>query len=203
MTTADVRSRTDYYRGIISDLRRQLRAERGNYEASTIQHGRLLEAHNILVTSISVAQQTVKEKIERLVTAAIQTVYDRDFRFELRFNQQRNRSNAVPIVKEGDIEYDAKEDLGGGMLDVISFALRVVVWSMRGNLRPTMLLDEPMKFVGTGELMTRAASFIKSVSFQLGLQLIINTHDHQLAEIADKTWDLQYENRETKVEERN
>lgn len=201
---SEVARRRDFYRGVLSDIHRQCTTARDTHQSLEFNLQNMTKAREVILVVVSTAQQTAKSKIESLVTAAIQSVYDRPFEFELRFKQQRNRSVAAPIIKEGDIEYDAKEDLGGGMLDIISFALRVVVWSMRDRLtRNFMVFDEPMKFVGTGALMDRAAEFMKRVSLSLGIQFLIITHNQQLAEIGDKVWDFKHEEGRTKVEERN
>lgn len=196
----NVRMRMMHYSGVISELKtREAQAARSITELNQ-QLDDHTHAKNILLVVAATIQRTAKKKIEALVTAAIRAVYDRPFRFVLNFRQQRGRVVAEPIIKEGDNEYSAKDDLGGGMVDIISFALRLAMWSMRPDrTRATMILDEPMKFIGTGELMERAAQFIKTVSTQLNIQFIILTHDHLLASIADKWWEVQHKRGKSKV----
>jgi DNA repair ATPase RecN len=193
----------EYYRGIIHTLQaNKKQAERELREVNKVKSN-YKKAREVLLVVAATAQQTAKQKIETLVTAAIQAVYDRDFVFKLKFEQKRNRSTARPVICEGEAEYNAKEDLGGGMVDLVSFALRIVVWSMQHTMtRPTIILDEPMKFVGQGELLGRAAAFIKNISQELGIQFILLTHEPQLAEIADKAWDVTHSNGKSKVKER-
>lgn len=192
----------NYHAGIMANY------EENRYElvrqlAEMKQHKKdLMRAKEILSMVVQIAQRTTKAKVESLVTAAIRAVYDRDFKFLLRFKEERGVSVAKPIIVEGENEFNARDDLGGGMVDIISFALRLVMWSMRPHrTRATMILDEPLKFIGQGELMERAAHFIKTISSRLGIQFIILTHDHQLAEIADKAWSVRHERGKSVVDE--
>ena len=198
----EVKDRFNFYMGRVSELKSGLRNNERDLEQLQRELAYTKEARDVLLVAAQVAQRTAKQKVEALVTAAIRSVYDRSFSFKLKFKQQRNKSTVEPVVIEGDTEYNAKEDLGGGMIDIISFALRLVIWSMRTHrTRQTMILDEPMKFVGKGELLERGAQFIKNVSQRLGVQFIILTHEPQLAEIADKAWKVTHVNGKSVVEE--
>ncbi len=156
-----------------------LDAIKANYE-------NLIKARWILTEVAKETQIRFKAKVESLVTMAIQSVFDRPFKFVLEFERKRNKLECRPVVMEGDSEYTAKDDLGGGIVDVISFAMRIVLWSLQQpRSRNTIILDEPMKFVGKGELLDRAGQMLKEISHKLGIQLIIVTHEPQLAEIGD------------------
>jgi len=143
-----------------------------------------------------VAEQTqlrFKEKVESLVTMAIQSVFDRPFQFILIFEQKRNKFECRPVVMEGDIEYVPKDDMGGGIIDIISFALRVVLWSLqKPKTRNILILDEPMKYVGKGDLLDRAGNMIREISHRLGLQLLLVTHEPELSSIGDISYNVEY-----------
>lgn len=149
----------------------------------------LKQLREIVIEATRVTQVRVQEYVESLVTMAIQAVYDRPLTFHLQFVSKANRLQCIPLVKEGEDEYDLEYDEGGGLLDVVSFAFRVVLWSLQTpRSRPTFVLDEPMKFVGKGKLLDRAGSIFRTLSKKLNLQLIITTHEPQLADIADKAF---------------
>lgn len=197
-----IRQRADFYKGFIASANADIVAMQEKVAAAEADNATLTEAKDALLVVAAAAQQRAKTKIETLVTSAIRSVYDRNFSFELKFKESRGRSTAIPIVREGEVEYDAKGDLGGGMVDIISFALRIVIWAMqreRTRSRPFMVLDEPMKFVGHGELMDRAAVFMKSISRRLGIQFVIMTHEPQLADVADRSWRTRHTNGKTEV----
>jgi len=151
-----------------------------------------------------VAEQTqlrFKEKVESLVTMAIQSVFDRNFKFVLVFEQKRNKFECRPVVMENSIEYTPKDDMGGGIVDVISFALRVVLWNLqKPKSRNILILDEPMKYVGKGDLLDRAGNMLREISHRLGIQLILVTHEPQLSEIADIAYLVSHRNGKSEAE---
>lgn len=153
----------------------------------------LLKAKWVLTEVARLTQERFKGRVESLVTMAIKAVFDRPFGFELVFERKRNKMECKPIVYEileggGRVEYDdPKEDVGGSLIDVISFALRVVLWSLeRPRRRSVIILDEPMK--NMGKLTFLGGQMLKEVSRGLGFQLIIVTHDKRLARVADSVY---------------
>ena len=147
------------------------------------------EARNIVAEASRITQEQFKTLVEELVTSAIQSVFpDRDYRFIMEFVIQNNRPQINLMVQEGDKDpYLPKEEQGGGLLDIISFALRVVLWSLTSpRTRNVLIMDEPFRW--TGNLTEKAASMMKEISDKLGLQIIMVTHDERLMETADRSW---------------
>ena len=97
-----------------------------------------------------------------------------------------------PIIWEkiNNKEYEFNPgDMGGSILDPISFAFRIVLRNFQDNkVRNVFILDEPMKNCGHGELLNQAANMFKEISHKLGIQLIIITHENELIDIADKSF---------------
>ena len=150
-----------------------------------------------------ITQQRLKHTIESLVTMAIKAVYDRPFGLELLFEQKRDKMECQPLIYEivnGEKEYydDPENDLGGGIVDVCSFALRIILWTMeKPQRRNIFILDEPGK--NLGELLPLFGQMLKEVSHKLKFQLVIITHDEALIEAADVTYRVQHDGRESKV----
>lgn len=153
------------------------------------------KARWILAEVAKETQKSFQVKVESLVTSAIRAVYEeRPLQFKLVFEQKRNKFECKPLVMEGDYEFDPKDELGGGIIDLISFAFRVVLWHLENpRSRNVFVLDEPMKFVGKGDLLMRAGRMIKEISHRLGFQIIMVTHEPELAEIADKAWSVDHD----------
>ena len=153
------------------------------------------KARWILAEIAKETQKNFQVKVESLVTSAIRAVFEeRPFQFKLIFEQKRNKFECKPIVVEGENEYEPKDELGGGIIDLISFAFRVVLWHLENpKSRNVFVLDEPMKFVGKGDLLMRAGRMIKEISHRLGFQIIMVTHEPELAEIADKAWSVEHD----------
>ena len=142
----------------------------------------------VLSEVVKLTQSKMKDYIESMVTLAIQSIYGSQCHFLADFSIKRNKSEVLFRVQEEDFEpYIPKDDKGIGMVDVIGFVLRPILWSLQKPLsRNTLILDEPMK--NMGKLMIVGAQMIKQISQKMGLQIIIITHEPELAEIADKTF---------------
>lgn len=156
------------------------------------------KARWVLSEVTRLTQEKVKGYIENLTTMAIQAVFDREYRFVADFKIARNKSECYFSVKEGVNEYVPKEEQGGGIIDVISFALRVVLWSLeKPRSRNVLILDEPFRFLG--KLQEKAGQMVKEVAEKLGIQIIMITHDFELSEIADKSFFVEQKNGISKV----
>lgn len=174
-------------------LERQLTEKKQSLAKEQTDVDVLIKARWVLTEVIRITQENVKEYIESLVTMAIRSVLiDRPYKFLVEFRTEGNRSNCHLLVQEADYEpYVPKDDQGGGIIDVCSFALRVVVWSLgRPRTMPVLYLDEPMRQVGetNSEEIARTRDMISQVTKECGLQLILNTHDTELASMADRVF---------------
>jgi len=146
-----------------------------------------------------ISQEKFKDKIESLVTMVIQTVFDRPFTFHLEFQKKRNNIECVPVVKEGKDEFSPKDDMGGSILDLISFAFRIVLWSLESpRSRNVFILDEP--FIWTGSLIKRVGDALKILSQKLNIQIILVSHENDLIEICDKAWRISHNGEMSEVE---
>lgn len=151
-----------------------------------------VKARKIIIDVSLTTQQYFVNYVQSLVTMVIRAVFERDFYFIVNYENKRNKSECELLVKEGEegVPFVPKNEMGGGLLDVISIALRVVVWSlMNPQSRPIMFLDEPMKFVGSsGGMLEKTMNMIKEISERLGIQFIINTHEKEIFRFADKSY---------------
>ena len=140
-----------------------------------------------------IAQETQEElqyKIADLVTLALQTVFPEPYIFIVRFTQKRGRTEATMLVEREGMEIDPYEASGGGVIDVIAFALRLCLWKLKAKrTRGTMILDEPFRFISR-DLQLNVGKMISEVSKKLKLQLIIVSHEEELIDNADKVFQV-------------
>ena len=148
-----------------------------------------IEARDTITKVIELTQYKIKKSIEKIVTLAIRSVFYRPYTFHLTMKQIRNQIEYIPTVKEHGHVRDPKADLGGGMMDVIAIAFRIVLWSIEvPRSRALLILDQP--FPNCGSLIVRAGAMAKELSQELKIQLLIITHEKKLAQIADRTWEF-------------
>lgn len=167
-------------------------------EQARLEH--LKTARIIIVEAANLTQRYIKTTIEDLVTLSLQSIYQKQLKFNLEFATVRNRMSCVPSVMEGDDHYDLEDDLGGGILDVTSVSTRFVLYGIQlHKSRPIFFFDEPLKFVGKGDMLDRAGNILRELSHKSNIQLIIFTHEPQLAEIADRAFEITKDNKISRV----
>lgn len=185
------------YKKTLKELKSSIKQEKENTK-------NLLLARDIISAEAEQAQANFKFRINSLVTMVIRSVFaQRDLEFMLTMERKANRLEAKPIIMEGKEEYDdPKRDVGGSLIDLISFALRIVLWSMqKPKTRPVFILDEPFKQIGKGQMLYRTGAMLREISRKLGLQLIIITHEPQLQEIADRAFLVELRDGKTIVQQ--
>jgi DNA repair exonuclease SbcCD ATPase subunit len=83
------------------------------------------------------------------------------------------------------VETAPQDARGGGVVDVISLALRLALLeAFRPPVGGPVILDEPAKHVSE-EFAPQVAQFLKSFSQSLGRQVIMVSHNQHLADSAD------------------
>ncbi len=204
--------------GVRGDLERELDAKRSQLDAARTMaldaKGRMLaamsdethtrEAHALLIAVSDSTRQVVRKKLEQLVTLALRAVFKSGARFRLETSMSRGAVTCVPQVgylkQSPKLKHDPKSadswawyplsEVGGGVVDVVAFALRVALLSMyRPKLRQVLVADEPFKHVSDNYLPAVAA-MLRELSHAAGLQLIIVSHESELAGAADKVIEI-------------
>lgn len=146
-----------------------------------------IEARDTIAKVIQLTQFRIKKYIEKTVTLAIRSVFDRPYTFHLKFKEQRNRVECIATVRERGNVRDPKSDMGGGLMDIIAIGFRVALLLIENpRSRMILLLDQP--FSHCGGLITKAAIMVKELSRELAIQFIIITHERRLSKIADRSW---------------
>lgn len=161
-----------------------------------IKRGQLLENLQVSRSLIQKAAQLTQERlsvhISDLVSLALRSVFEEPYEFQVAFENRRNTMECdLMFVKDGH-EYKPLDSCGYGAADVASFALRIAYWSL-GDTRPVLIWDEPFRQLDKKK-QGMAAEMVSKLSKELGLQIIIITHSEELAECADKVFNVSIEN---------
>lgn len=178
--------------------RKQLRQKKRRNNRLTRTLNAYEEARNVLTEAGKAIHREMVKKIEDLVTLSVRTVYERPFRFHIEFEEKRKTLEARPIIFEGKDEYDIKGDKGGGLIELMSFALRIVLWSIEEpRTRNFFIFDEPFKRAGI--YIEKIGQILKYLSKKLEIQVLILTHEDALIEICDRVYRVNHDGRESKV----
>lgn len=143
----------------------------------------------------SVAQATQKEleyHISELGSLAMQAVFDDPYELKLAFESKRGRTEAKFTLERDGESVEPLFGSGGGVVDILALALRLSLWSLRDpRPRPVIVLDEPFKWPSSG-YRPKVAQLLSKLSSELGIQMIIVTHDSELASCADRVFSVAF-----------
>lgn len=161
------------------------RLEEVRDEAECLEKVRLL-----LMEAAKHAREQGRQQVEYLVTQALQFIFGGDLEFKVVVEEKRERPEAefyVCSTYGGDLRVEtAPQDArGGGVVDVISLALRLaLLHAFTPRIGGPVILDEPGKHLSE-EFSPQLARFLKSYSQSLGRQIIMVSHNQHLADSAD------------------
>ena len=160
----------------------------------------LVKARTVIIEAQKVTQEWFKEYLENLVTLGLKIVFeDRNYSFKVEFGDRVDRMEVKLFVMDGDDKLDLKSDLGGGVVDVVSFILRIALWSiMETKTRAIFILDEPFKFLGR-ELLPKVGEMLRELVRKLSIQIIMITHEKELSTIADRAYLITHNGRYSEI----
>lgn len=141
----------------------------------------------ILQISEQNQQKTIKY-IEETVTFALQSVFGEDYIFYMKPDySKRDQMEISFFVEHLGIELEPREDtIGGGVVDVCSFALQIICLTLEyPNVASILILDEPFKNINGEQYRKAVAKMVKDISRLLKIQVIMASQIENFLEIAD------------------
>lgn len=122
--------------------------------------------------------------IENIATSALRQVYGNEYSLKFDTFEEKRKDGGnnfkieIKIISphEGeDMETGLLGERGGGLIETVSFALRIAALKWL-NYNGPILLDEAWKSMSTDNKIDEVASFLKDVSVQSDRQVILITH---------------------------
>jgi DNA repair exonuclease SbcCD ATPase subunit len=134
-------------------------------------------------------QEQVKFQLEDIVNMALNAVYASKYRFSVLIEAKRGGTEAkLVLLNENGDELDPMDSTGGGVCDILSFALRIALLIISKNDR-ILIMDEPFKYISK-DVKESAMEIIKRISHDLDVQIICVTHDAELIECSDRVFQV-------------
>lgn len=168
--------------------------EENNIEIKKIQSQiELIEKVSILLQRTSeFARNQSKVQIESLVTNCLQYIFENDIEFEIEIEESYGKPNAefYVISKDKDtiIKTKPEQSRGGGVVDIISLALRIAFLQIhKPPIEGPLILDEPAKHVSE-DYIFNVADFLKKTSEMFERQIIMVTHNNHLSAIGTNSY---------------
>lgn len=134
-------------------------------------------------TQHALAVQTrVHQVIAGLVTRCLHTVFEDPYTFKIEFVKRRNKTEADLYFERGGKRFDYSQ-VGGGVLDVAAFALRLASLVLRRPpVRKVLVLDEPFRMLSErGGNLAKMWELLLVLSKETGFQFVVVTHQDKFA----------------------
>lgn len=147
------------------------------------------QAQVLLQTTAKETQDNLKIHLEDIVQMALDACFPDEYSFCVDFIPKGTKTSCeMYIIDDTGFKLNPMNSNGGGLVDIISLALRIAVWSLSkpDNL---IVLDEPFKFL-SANLRPLAGELLQNLSEKLGLQIIMVTHDPILIDISNKVFSV-------------
>lgn len=135
------------------------------------------------------ARMQVAGIFEQMVTEALQTILETTtLEFKVHFTQKKNGTDVSFTLYDSVIqrELDITRSFGGGVKDIVSTILRVVVLELhKPSIAGPIVLDEVGKNISK-EYQENFGTFLQTLSQKLDRQIILVTHSPIIAQAAEK-----------------
>lgn len=173
-------------------LVQQKESEETKIGAQLARKQHLEEVSMLLVKTADASREAGRQRMEKVVTRALQSVFGSDFTFEIEMDESGGKPVARFLVcsvgENGEIVKNEPQDSrGGGINDIVAFALQVatlVVYN-EPKIQGPILLDEPGKHVSE-EYVVKFGEFLEFISKTFNRQITMVTHQPHLAATANK-----------------
>lgn len=153
----------------------------------------LSEARSLFQKASVYLRAQISSRFADLATRALRYIFQReDVQFVVELDVKANLPTASFYVVIDDHRVDPREALGGSMYEVIGVCLRLVCLEVF-DLKGPLILDEPLRSVDSINLQN-ALEFILQYCKESGRQLFIVTHNEQIAQTADKLFEVVQQN---------
>lgn len=145
-----------------------------------------VKALAILDKAIQVISANGIGKIESIVSDGMNLVFDQDLQLVLERKEGAKGDSYRIMVKQGDVIGPPIDTMGGGVVNVISFLLRVIM-IQRFKLNKVIILDEAFNNVSSDHL-PKVSEMLRSLCDDHGYTILSITQAPLLASAAERVF---------------
>ena len=148
-----------------------------------------VKAIGVIDKAIQIISANGIGKIESVVSDGLKLVFDDDLQLVIERKEGARGDSYKILVKKGDIIGPPIDTFGGGVVNVISFLLRVIM-IQRFKLSKFMALDESFNNLSE-EYIPRLSQMLKTLCDDYNYTILSVTHQPVLASAADKVFTVE------------
>ena len=132
--------------------------------------------------------ETALKRLEDLLSLGLARIFqDRDYSVEIRVFEKRSAKCAeLYLIDDGHAFLMRDSCVAGGILVVVGFLIQVF-YVANLDLAKILFLDEALSNIST-QYLPNFFSFVKELSVQIGLTVVLITHDTRFLEYADRIY---------------
>lgn len=136
-----------------------------------------IQAQQLIQVTAEAVQQQAHGQVAAIVTRCLRAVFGEGaYEFKIEFRQARGKTEAWLLLVRNGIEVDAVDAAGGGVVDVVSFALRLACLMLSvPRRRRLLILDEPFRHL-SANYIPAARQLLERLSEEFAVQIILVTH---------------------------
>lgn len=162
---------------------------------------KLIEAY--LANFSDERQAKVYRQLEATVTEGLKAIFDEDIRLEVETKLVGSRSEVVftlvSMTEEGELRTGIMDSRGGGVAAVVGFMIQSVLILLTPGIRKIIFLDETFRNVSS-QYQGALGQWISDLCKRTGLQLVLVTHQPEIAEFADTHYSFSQRGGKTQIE---
>lgn len=183
------------YNHVQEVLDRFKKVKKTNEKESKVLNDTLLNLQEIE----KIWHEIIIRDIENFVSEALTTIFNEQAKFSVEFDRRGDSATAEFSLEVDGVKSAILDGKGGGYVNVIAFLLRLMLLvKTRPLLAPVLFLDESFSNV-SAEYVFRVGEFLRSISEELGVQIVLITHRPELAEESDVSYNFSRKNNKTIV----
>lgn len=158
-----------------------------NVQSSELWYNRYenaIKARALIQDVAKMTQNKLTFHISNLVTTCLHSIpFEENYDFEIEFETRRNKTECDIWLSKNGEKIKPTDASGGGICDITSIGLQLAFYFLKKN-RPLMIWDEPCKHLSK-DYSPAAGEMIKMLTEKLNMQILMVTHNKDLAKAAD------------------
>lgn len=148
-------------------------------------------------------RQNIKGRVEDLVSSCLRDVFDDSYSIEFFYGMKRSKTSveiySIHSCEDGMEVRRQIDGIGGGLADMISLPLKLMVLLNDDRLDRIFIIDEPGKHLSIDHV-PKFARFLQNISKKLGVQIIMSSHHTCMDQFADSINEIHLEGSKSVVE---
>lgn len=146
------------------------------------------EAQIFFQTVAADTQNKLRYHIQDIVQSALDTCFPNIYDFIIEFEIKRGQTEAKMYLEKDNNPMDARDSTGGGVVDIVAFALRIMTWTL-SSTDNVLILDEPFKDLSK-DLHPLAGEIMQNLCDKLNLQIIMVSHESDIINSANRVFSV-------------